>query len=77
MGLGGSLSITEVIFDRNQYYLGDKCTVKIICDNTNCNSGVKSFKIKLKRKVFASGERASSYSDRESQVIKTSKYLYS
>lgn len=30
----------------------------------------------MKRKVFASGERVSLYSEKDDQVIKTSKYLY-
>lgn len=34
MGFGGSISKTTVIFDKNQYYNGDTCNVKIICDNS-------------------------------------------
>lgn len=76
MGLGGSVSKTTVIFDKNQYYNGDTCNVKIICDNSQCSTGIKSFKIKLKRKVYAAGERVSIYSEKDDQVIKTTKYLY-
>lgn len=62
-GFGGSRTITNVIFDQQQYYPGDKVTVRLICDNSQCNTAVKSFKIKLKRKVFARGERVSMYVD--------------
>lgn len=50
--------------------------VRIVCDNSNCSVGIKSFKIKFKRKVFAAGERVSAFSERDDQMIKTSKYLY-
>ena len=76
MGLGGSTSITDVFFDKNQYYAGDTCKVKLVCDNTNCSAAIKSFKIKLKRKVFCSGELVSQYQDRDDQLIKSSKYLH-
>lgn len=76
MGFGGTTSITDVIFDRNQYYTGDLCQVKIICDNSQCTVGIKSFKIKLKRKIFAIGEHVSAYGPGESRILKTSKYLY-
>ncbi len=77
MGFGGSVSITEVTFDRNQYYSGDQCNVKIVCDNSKCNVGVKSFKLKLKRKIYASGERISAVGDRVKETLKQSKYIYS
>jgi hypothetical protein len=76
LGLGGSRSVTHVLFNQQQYYPGEKCVVKLICDNSNCSSAVKSFKIKLKRKVFARGERIQMYVDKDTQVLKTSKYLY-
>lgn len=76
MGLGASQCLTDVIFDRNQYYTGETCNVRIICDNSTSSVAVKSFKIKLKRKVFASGELVTQYQDRDDQMIKSSKYLY-
>jgi hypothetical protein len=69
MGMGGH-SKTEVIFERNQYYLGQTINVKVLCDNSMCGTPIKSFKIKLKRKVFVNGLR-----EKEPQSIKTSKYL--
>lgn len=56
---------------QNQFYGGDECQVKIICDNEKCKDAVKSFKLKLKRKVFGSGKLNGS-----EQKIKDSKYLY-
>ena len=57
MGFGSSVCTTTISFDRIHYYPGEKCTVKIVCDNTKCDKAVKSFKLKLKRKVYAAGER--------------------
>lgn len=57
MGLGGDPCLTSVTFERNQYYGGDKVTVRIDCDNSKCSTAVKSFKLKFKRKVFMVGER--------------------
>jgi hypothetical protein len=66
-----------VIFNQQQFYPGDKCEVKIICDNSNCSLAVKSFKIKFKRKIFARGERVQMYTvDTDDEVLKTSKYLF-
>lgn len=69
----GSPCITDVTFDKNQYYAGDICNVYLSCDNSQCTSGVKSFKIKLKRKVFAMAKLTK---DSDLETIKTSKYLY-
>jgi hypothetical protein len=76
MGLGGSVSTCDVIFEKNTYYPGEQVNVKVICDNSQCTTGVKSFKIKFKRKVFAAGSRLSSFAERDDMIIKSSKYLY-
>lgn len=76
MGLGGKPSITDIIFDRNQYYTGDKVNVKVVCDNSQCNTGVKSFKIKLKRKVYIRATRLTGFNEQQTELLKTSKYLY-
>lgn len=39
------------MLEKNIYQLGETIRVKIDCDNTKSGSDVKSFKIKLKRKV--------------------------
>lgn len=76
MGLGGSVSTTDIIFEKNTYYPGEQVRVKVICDNSQCTTGIKSFKIKLKRKVFAAGSRVSAFAERDDLIIKSSKYLY-
>lgn len=53
MGLGAKVSKLDVMLDKNQYYNGEQCKVKIICDNSESSVPVKSFKLKFKRKVFA------------------------
>ena len=50
MGMGTSTCVSEIIFDRNEYYIGDTAKVKIICDNTKCAKAVRGFKFKLHRK---------------------------
>ena len=76
MGLGGDIVNTDVTFERNQYYGGDKVTVKVVCDNSKCSTAVKSFKLKFKRKVFMLGERITVQGDRIQLLNKQSKYLY-
>ena len=51
-GIAGKQSITEVIFEKNNYQPGDKAVVTVKCDNTKCDKDVKSIKFKLKRKTF-------------------------
>jgi len=53
MGLGAKVSVMDVKLDQNQYYNGDVCRVNVVCDNSASSVDVKSFKLKLKRKVFA------------------------
>lgn len=60
--------------DQNQYYNGDVCKVNIVCDNSASSVDVKSFKIKLKRKVFAQSKKRAP--DNGIVNIKDSKYLY-
>jgi hypothetical protein len=48
--MGTSHSSSEIIFDRNEYYIGEKAHVKIICDNSKCDKAVRGFKFKLHRK---------------------------
>jgi len=50
IGFGTSECISEIIFDRNEYYIGETARVKIICDNSNCHKAVRGFKFKLHRK---------------------------
>jgi hypothetical protein len=50
LGMGTTQCISEIIFDRNEYYIGEIAKVKIICDNTKCSKPVRGFKFKLHRK---------------------------
>lgn len=52
-GFGGSGECSsEIIFDRNNYAAGETVKVLIKCDNTKCKANIKSFKLKLKRKLW-------------------------
>ena len=48
-GIGKSESRTEIIFEKKEYFAGDECKVKIVCDNSKCSKAIKSFKFKLER----------------------------
>lgn len=50
IGFGSTECVSQIIFDRNEYYIGDTARVKIICDNTKCEKAVRGFKFKLHRK---------------------------
>ena len=49
LGLGATNSVSEIFFDKNEYYLGEKAKVRIVCDNSQCDNPVKYFKFKLHR----------------------------
>jgi hypothetical protein len=51
--IGGKECVTEITFDRNEYFMGETARVKIVCDNTKCDKEVKSFKFKLHRRYRA------------------------
>ena len=40
---------SEIFFEKNEYYLGEMAKVRIVCDNSQCQKPVKSFKFKLHR----------------------------
>lgn len=73
MGLGAKESKLEIHLDQNQYYNGDLCTVKLVCDNKESSVPVKNFKLKLKRKVFA---EALDRNTNKEVKIKDSRYIY-
>ena len=54
-GFSSSVCQTTVLFEKNQYYLGETIRVKITCDNSPCNKPVTGFKVKLKRKIDVQG----------------------
>ena len=51
-GIAKTRAITQIIFENNEYYVGDKIRVKIICDNSKCSNKVKEFKLKLYRRFY-------------------------
>lgn len=57
--MGKSESTTEIIFEKNEFYPGEKAKVRIICNNSNCSKKVKSFKFKIHReyKGYAEGRK--------------------
>ena len=50
-GLGASESNTTVTLEKHTYAPGEKVVVRIDHDNTTCKKAVKSFKIKLMRRI--------------------------
>lgn len=50
LGMGTTECISEIVFDRNEYYIGEKARVRIICDNSKCEKAVRGFKFKLHRR---------------------------
>ena len=51
--MGTSEAESEIIFDKNEYYLGEKAMVKVIVDNSKCAKDIKSIKFKLHRHYVA------------------------
>ena len=49
LGVGKSRSLTKFFLEKNEFYIGEKIPVKIICDNSKCHKAVKYFKLKLHR----------------------------
>lgn len=56
-GFGASSSITQVFVSQNEFYLGEKASVKILCNNSKCDKAVKSFKLKISRKIMANNTK--------------------
>ena len=42
----------DIIVNKNEFYLGEKVGIKIICNNLKCDKAVKSFKLKIVRKYI-------------------------
>jgi hypothetical protein len=45
--------VTEITFEKNEYFMGELAKIKIVCDNTKCDKEVKGFKFKLHRNYRA------------------------
>lgn len=48
--MGTTHCVSEITFDRNEYYIGEKAHVSIVCDNSHCEKAVRGFKFKLHRR---------------------------
>ena len=49
LGMGSTDAVSEIFFEKNEYYLGETAKVRIVCDNSKCDKPIKSFKFKLHR----------------------------
>ena len=47
--MGASEFNAEIKFEKNEYYIGEKCNVTISVDNSNCKKDVRGLKLKLHR----------------------------
>jgi DNA-binding LacI/PurR family transcriptional regulator len=52
LGFGKSECVTDIVFDKNEYYQGESARVSIACDNSKCSKAVRGFKFKLHRKIL-------------------------
>lgn len=53
LGWGKTKSSSQIIFDKNEFYIGEWANVRVICDNVTCKKDVRAFKFKLIRCVYA------------------------
>ena len=44
---------TRVVFEKNQYCLGEEASVTISCDNSECSKDITNFKFELFRRYVA------------------------
>ena len=49
LGMGTSQCVSDIFFEKNEYYLGETANVRVICDNSACGKPIRSFKFKLHR----------------------------
>ena len=40
---------SEMVFEKNEFYLGEKAKVRVTVDNTECKKDVRGIKFKLHR----------------------------
>ena len=72
IGIGRSAATTHVFFDKNQYYMGERARIRIICDNTHCKKDIQSFKVKLMR-IYEGQEHPGRFKTVHSSYIYASK----
>ena len=49
LGMGTSECKSTIVFEKNEYYLGEMAKVKVSVDNSQCGKAVKGIKFKLHR----------------------------
>jgi hypothetical protein len=49
MGISSTKCVSQIIFEKNEYYLGEQVKIKVIYDNSACDKDVRAFKFKLHR----------------------------
>ena len=47
LGMGRSVCESQITFDKNQYYLGETVTVRIVSDNTKSRKDIEKYQFKL------------------------------
>ena len=67
---GKSECETTVYFEKTQYCPGEKVKFTLECDNSQCKSGVKNFKIKLQRKWIGFVDEVMSQKSEYLKVLK-------
>ena len=53
-------------FEKNQYYLGEEATARIVCDNSQCAKDIEHFKFELTR--HHTGQENGAYTTQSSQA---------
>ena len=46
-GKGTFECISDIYFEKNEYYLGEEAKIRVICDNSACEKPIEAFEFKL------------------------------
>ena len=69
LGIGKTLSKSQIVLDKDIYSVGDTIRVQINCDNSECSKSISGFKLKLQRNIQAVSEMG------ETKVANHQKYV--
>ena len=53
LGIGKTLSKSQIVLDKDIYSVGETIRVQINCDNSECKKDISGFKLKLQRNIQA------------------------
>ena len=56
LGIGKTLSKSQIVLDKDIYSVGDTIREQINCDNSECSKSISGFKLKLQRNIQAVSE---------------------